>query len=243
MDKRKLSRLEKLVFYILAHRPDEFALAPNEEGFLELKELAQAIREEPGWGHIREQTLKNLFLFDRPERFEFREGLVRALPGLRDNHPLPTPATPPLLLYAVIRQRAWFHVSQKGLSPSKGRFIRLYASQELAERARGRLGPRAIRLEVLAQEAQAQGTAFWRVGELVYLCEWLEPQFLKGPSLDRENLGFPKKRQDKKAREKKATKEPAPHQMPGSTTLKDPARKGRRKDPAWKRHRRRFRRS
>ncbi|HFB83619.1 MAG TPA: hypothetical protein ENJ72_02395 [Thermodesulfatator sp.] len=244
MDKREIKRLEKLVFYALAHRPDEFALFPDEEGFYSIKELAQAIAEEPGWGHVRQKTLRDLFVFWCPERFEFLEERVRA----RAEKDLPEPSLvdPPPVLYAVIRERAWPHVSKRGLSPAKGRFVRLYASRDLAERAKRRLGPRAIILEVQAREAAASGPPFWVLKELVYLCEWIDPQFLKGPPLTPEMLEAQRKRRQKKEKkeEKASLGPPAAHLLPGSTTLRPPVekRKGKKKDPSWKQERRRRRR-
>ncbi len=64
----KVDSLSRFLSYVLGHRPDEFALVPDPEGFVSYKDLLQAINEEPGLGYVRQGHIHEvLFGKDRPK--------------------------------------------------------------------------------------------------------------------------------------------------------------------------------
>jgi len=49
-----------MLVYMLGHRPDEFGLVPDSEGFIPYKELLQAIHEEEGWRYVRRSHINEV---------------------------------------------------------------------------------------------------------------------------------------------------------------------------------------
>ena len=61
MHRKEVQRLGKLLFYVLGVRPDEFGLVPDPSGFLTLKEILQALREDPEWSFVGRGHLTEVF--------------------------------------------------------------------------------------------------------------------------------------------------------------------------------------
>lgn len=182
--RHRVEALGKFMAYILAHRPDEYGLLPDAEGFVDLKDLRQAINEEEGWGFVRESHLQEVVLTDAKKRFEIRDGRIRAT--FADRPILPgEPVEPPKVLYCGIRRRAYPVVLKRGLLPSPGGFVVLTDSRELAERMGRRRDPKPLILEVQAGRAWREGIQFFRPYPLFYLTGHVPPSFLWGPPLEK----------------------------------------------------------
>lgn len=226
--RHRLASLGKLMAYILRHRPDEFGLVPDEEGFVGLKELQQAINEEEGWGFVRRSHLMEVVLTDDRGRFEVREDRIRATYGHSFEWPIPyEPVTPPEVLYHGTRRRSYGAILKRGLLPMGRQYVHLTPSRELAERMGRRRDPRPLVLEVQAQRAWKEGVRFFQPTPLIFLAEGVPPEFLSGPPLEKLL---------------KEDRKPAPRAPePGSVTL-DLGQERMRRGKAWKREARRFRR-
>lgn len=236
----KVEKLGRFMLYILGHNPDEFGLVPDRDGFVSFKELLWAIHEEPGWGYVRQANLNEVLLGkDRP-LFEVIDNRIRAL----DRHwaldtDVPVESLPKLLFISV-RQRAHAHVLEKGLRPGRGTHLVLAPDEETALRI-GRRGDRSpVLLEIRAQQAQIEGTAFFTFGRL-YLAEEMPARFIHGPPLPKEPI-----KPTGKEKERQPTE--AIDFQPGTFVLepgRDPApqRRGKgKKEKGWKEEARRMRR-
>ena len=236
MTDRERKRLEKIIYYVLGHRPDEFGLFLR-DGFVKLKDLLKVLNETEGFKDVRLKTLRDFFLIFKPERFEFleEESLVRvrkefASPEIYETRFVETP--PPFLLTPV-KPRAWIRVSEEGLA---GERIILSAEEELAARLARRRG--ALVITVDTRQAMAEGAMFERYLEKLYISTWIPPRALKGPEVDEEFRA----RYSKKPKEKEAPTLPEIIVPPEEPIAYRKITKGRKKDPAWKKARRRARR-
>ncbi len=173
-------RLAKLLRYILAYRPDEFGLIPDEEGFVKIKDLHLAVTETDGFRGVRRREIETLLEVFAREDFEYRrdQGLVRAREFFYAS-PIYT-EDPPRLLYLPVRPRAWIHVSEKGWGQPQPALMS--PEVELAERLARRKG--ALLVEVDTVKAQASGAVFLRFIEKLYLASWLPAEALRGPRVD-----------------------------------------------------------
>ncbi len=237
MTDRERKRLEKLIFYVLGRRPDEFGLIPNEKGFFRLKDLHRALIEEEGTKNLRLKQLIDFFLIFRPEKFEFleKEGLVRVRPDLAEEAVFEPRLVevPPVILFAPVRLRAWIKASEIGLS---GRdHVLLTSEEDLARRLAKRKGALVITVE--ARRALEMGVIFECYIEKLYLAPWLPAEVLKGPKVDEEfKKRYQKRPKEEKLEETKILIPPAPE-----TSFRKLTR-GKKKEPSWKRVRREKRR-
>jgi len=247
--------------YCLAKHPDEFGLVPDHAGFVALKHLARALAEEPGWGFLRETHLREVahegpfeiagpFEIEGPSEIAGPLETVGAGGGeaVRSTDPqrlegffTPCPE-PPEILYFAARRKAYATILEHGLSAPPGSRVVLSASREQALKVGRRRDAEPVMLQVRAAGAAASGVEFTRAGELHYVAEAVPARFLSGPPV--EKVPLPRRKPQA------AAPEPAAVEMPGSffPRLTPPpgevaARpdKRERRNPAWKRDRRRER--
>lgn len=237
MDKHGRRSLAKLLAYSLARRPDEFGLVPGEEGFVPLKQLARALGEEPGWGFLREDHLREA-AYDGP--FEVAEGRIRSREPQRLAGFFQEAPEPPAILYAAVRRKAYPVILEHGLTAPEGSRVVLAASSETALKLGRRRDMEPVMVEVRAAEAAEAGVSFQRAGELLYVAEAVPREFINGPPL--EKVPLPRRKPQA------APEPPPPVELPGSFLLRPdhlpgapPGKareKGKRAEPEWKRERR-----
>ena len=228
------------MLYILGHRPDEFGLVPDREGFLTLKELLWAIHEEPGWGYVREGNLREVLLGKDRALFETKEERIRAAER-RWCHSLDEPALDaPKILFVGVRRKAHPHAMEKGLSSPA--FLALSPDRDMALKMAKRRDQKPVILEVMTATAREQGVAFYPFGDL-YLADHIPAPCIAGPPVTeemREAFELAKTKKEKTAS--------GPDFTPGSFVLdlsRDPnlPRRARgRKRKGWKEEARKMRR-
>ena len=245
--KQRRQALSRFLAYVLGRRPDEFGLAPDEEGFIPVKDLLAALQEEEGWTFVRQSHLEDLILDPDRVAFEVSEKNIRVAPADTELEIGPHPeVTPPRFLYYGARRKAYPVILQNGITPGGRPQVVLSATEDLARRIARRRDPEPVLLTVLAEEAHQRGQVFRRPQELIFLTDQIPPDLFTGPPLPKEKPVSEKK--------KKADPPPAP-KYPGSYFVdperdlepigrghKDWDRKQRGDVPDWKRATRKERR-
>ncbi len=244
--KQQRQALARFLAYVLGHRPDEFGLFPDEEGYIPIKDLLAALSEEEGWRHVRRSHIDDLLREPAGPGFEISEKAIRVAPA--DSNltlgPFET-AVPPKLLYHAARRKGYPVILEHGLKPGARPFIPFSTEPDLAMRIGKRRDPEPVLITVQAARAVEKGMVFYRPQEQLFLAESLAPDFFTGPPLPKE----------KPATEKKKKAPPPTEQpTPGSFFLEpdrfppsgpDPG-KGKKKKkgdgPEWKRATRKERR-
>jgi putative RNA 2'-phosphotransferase len=228
---RQLENLARMLGYLLCHRPDEFGLVLDADGFLPVKQLLRALTQEPGWGFVRRHHLEQLVGLLKPPALELAGERIRCL--------TPGPAqlrgaagqTLPALLYAAIPPKAQARVWEMGLNPPPEGELVLAAAPEMARRIGRRRTPEPVLVTVQAQAAARAGIAFLAYGEGLFLAPALPREFLQLPPLPPQR--------EKPRLERPATPGPTPGtfvvDLPQMLRPPEPARgKGKKKEPAWK---------
>lgn len=224
--RHRLTALSKLLSYILRHRPDEFGLVLDEEGFVSLKELQQAINEEEGWGYVRRDHILEVVYNSDRDRFEIQGDKIRATYGHSFPQRVPyEPVAPPKILYHGTRRRSYPSILELGLLPMGRQYVHLTPSRELAERIGRRRDPHPLILEVHAQKASEAGVTFYQPTPLIYLTERVPPEYVMGPPLEKV---LKEERMKRLKREERRPLAPPPEPVTGK---------------AWKKEARRFRKT
>ena len=199
---QKTKGLSKLMTYILRHRPDEFGLVLDQDGFVPIKELIQAIHEEEGWSYVRMVDIMYVVNASDRERFQIDEKRIRACYG----HSLPTkiqyePSIPPKILYHGTRRKAYPNILNHGLRPMGRQYVHLTTSEDLALRIGRRRDPNPVLLTIDAQKAHKEGILFYSANELIYLVETLPVQYFTGPPLPDDKKAVETKKKKKQEEE------------------------------------------
>lgn len=240
LNKKEIQRLAKFLAYVLGVRPDEFGLVPNPDGFVPIKELLQALKEEEEWRFVGRGHLNELLHAGFREELEIQGESVRWRTPRGDFTPRPAGESPQRL-YCAVRPRAHPVVLEKGLKPFKGPWVVLARTQELALRIGRRKDPSPVLIQVKAKEAARRNIQFFATQGELFLVEELPADLLEGPPVTQK--------QKERLALKPSIPKPIQPSTPGSfyldfTEQAGPAKQASRrrdKDPAWKRDRRRAR--
>jgi putative RNA 2'-phosphotransferase len=232
--RHRLTALSKLLTYILAHRPDEFGLAPDPEGFIPVKDLQQAVAEEEGWSYVRISHIAEVAYGSDRSKFELADDRIRG------TQPVVTyeAALPPQTLYYGSRRRAYPHILQRGLDPGGKQFIPLAIDSALALRIGRRRDSNPILVEIHAQQANDEGVVFYQTHPQLYLATHVPSIYISGPPIA-EIIANKRQRQRENNQEPPITQE-----LPGSILLNlrmEPMRREK-KGKTWKDSARRDRR-
>lgn len=235
----KVTDLSRFLTYLLAHRPDEFGLVPDAEGFIAIKDLLRAIHEEPGWGYVREGHLREVLMGKDRALFVREEGRLRSVEK-RWHLDLQAPSeNTPKILFIAVRRKAHAHVMEKGLFSDRP--LVLSPDRDMALRLGERRDQKPVILEVMTGPAQQQGVFFHAFGDL-YLSREIPPEFISGPPVPEEVPEL------QPAKKEKPT--PRPSILSGGTFVleahRDPdlsRRRDGRKPRGWKEDSRKLRRS
>ena len=214
----KVKNLSQLLVYMLGHRPDEFGLVPDSDGYVTYKELLQAIHEEPGWHYVRQSHINEVMLGEDRALFQPGERRIKA-PERHWQFDTKKPSQPlPKLLFTAVRRKAHPVVMDKGLKPAQGRYLVLSPDQDMAERIGRRHDQKPVLLEIMCGAAQNKGVLFYPFGKL-FLSTEIPAKYIAGPPVPKETA---ESRRDKEARKDKVI----PRQSvstPGTFSL-DPSR-------------------
>ncbi len=196
-----------MLVYVLGVSPAEFALVPDQEGWVEVKELLKALHEDPSWRHLRQGMVADAAQRLAPQELELAGKKVRCK-SRRPPEPQPGPP-PPAHLYLGLRRRAWPVAQRRGLAAGPKGPLLLAADKETALRLGRRRDSQPVLVTVQARQAQDRGVEFWAWGEGLYLCHWLPAACLMGPALPER----PAPREKKK--EVPPPPQPRPRSRPG----------------------------
>jgi len=113
------------------------------------------------------------------QRFEVREGRIRALYG----HSTPEKmerkeSAPPLLLYHGTTPQAIHTIRRSGLKPMKRQYVHLSVDVETARQVALRRTNRPIVLKIVALDAYQHGINFYLGNDMIWLSDPIPPQFI-----------------------------------------------------------------
>jgi len=231
-----------MLVYILGHRPDEFGLVPDHEGFIPFKELLQAIHEEEGWRYVRRSHINEVLLGRDRSLFESEGERIRSVER-RWEPDLHTPAQfLPKILFTAVRRRAHPVVMERGLRAVEDKYLVLTPVREMALRFGRRRDQAPVLLEILSEAAKEKRVLFFSFGDL-FLSPEIPAEFISGPPLPKDLL----ERRKEKGKEKEKPVKGLPTPSPGTFTLDpsrdpDPYRKAKgKKRKGWKENARKMR--
>jgi putative RNA 2'-phosphotransferase len=186
-----------MLVYILGHRPFEFGIVPDVEGFVPFKDLLQVFREEPGWGFVREGSINEVLIGEDRSLFEADGKRIRAIDRRWEFDKEEKPQLPSKILFLGIRRKAHSVIMDKGLRQIDGSVYILSPDRNMAERIGNRRDPQPVLLEIMAEAAQKDGISFQGFGDLVLTCE-MPVRFITGPPVPKSVIKATEEKETKK---------------------------------------------
>lgn len=144
-----LTNLSKKMSFALRHRPEQFNLALDAEGWAELETFANKLETTV-------EKVQQVVAQDSKRRFTLQNGKIRAAQGHTTlvNIQFATP-TPPAVLWHGTTEEAFTEIQKTGLLPMQRQHVHLSATKEQAEivgsRRKGKLVLLKVDTALLAQ--------------------------------------------------------------------------------------------
>lgn len=173
-------RLSKEISFALRHRPWEYELEMDEEGYVSINQLLNAINENAKYNKVIDlDDLKKVIEISDKERLEINGDSIRALYG----HTIPMhikkiEATPPAVLYHGTSHKAIDMILNDGIKPMSRQYVHLSIDTDTAIIVGKRRDDNPILLIVDTQAAIKDGHKFYIGNDKVWLADYIPPKYI-----------------------------------------------------------------
>ncbi|MBN1259064.1 MAG: RNA 2'-phosphotransferase [Anaerolineae bacterium] len=174
-------KLSKFLSLLLRHRPARFPIQLDAEGYASLAEIIHILHGLPNFRWASRADVEAVVEAPGRRRFEIAGGQIRALYGHTAFRPDYTPVTPPALLYHGTAPEHLDAIRREGLRPMERRYVHLAATPATAHSIAIRHTTTPVILTIDAEQAHANGIAFYHPTDEIYLCAQLPPDYLEIP--------------------------------------------------------------
>ena len=176
----KLEELSKEISYALRHAPWEYELEMNEEGWVPVEQLLDALHRTDQWSNICEADLHEMIEKSEKKRHELVGGKIRAFYG----HSMPMKILkkdkmPPNVLYHGTARRFVESISKNGLLPQSRQYVHLSQDIETAENVGKRHDDKPCILIIDAKTAWNDGIKFYFGNEKVWLADTIPSRYIR----------------------------------------------------------------
>ncbi len=177
---QRSQRLSRLVAHALRHKPDLYGLELDGDGWTELQTLAHALAgSRPEWRDLSAAEIRAMVAAATKQRYEISGERIRARYGHSFHEKIGgTPGVPPALLYHGTTPEALPKIRAEGLKPMRRHYVHLSPDPETATLVAERRSATPVIVEVRAGEAHAEGLAFYRGNDQVWLSDPIPTRYL-----------------------------------------------------------------
>ena len=172
--------LSKEISYALRHAPWEYELEMDEDGWVMVEQLLDALHKVEKWKNIKEEYLIKMIEKSEKKRHEIKNGKIRAFYG----HSIPMKISkeekiPPDILYHGTARRFLESITQNGLLSQGRQYVHLSQDIETARNVGKRHDAKPCILIVDAKAAWNEGIRFYIGNEKIWLADIIPAQYLK----------------------------------------------------------------
>lgn len=176
----KLEELSKEISYALRHAPWEYELEMDEEGWVPVEQLLDALHREEKWKNIGEADLRRMIDESEKKRHEIKDKKIRAFYG----HSIPMKILkeekmPPDILYHGTARRFMKSIMENGLLPQSRQYVHLSKDLETAENVGKRHDNKPCILIIDAKRAWSEGVKFYLGNEKVWLADTIPSKYIE----------------------------------------------------------------
>ena len=173
--------LSKTVSHALRHEPWLYELEPDDDGWVPVAQLLEALRlQKEDWHELGVSDLEKMIDASSKRRHEIRNGRIRAVYG----HSIPRkmkriPSCPPTLLFHGTSPESVPTIKVNGLMPMKRQNVHLSTDVATAIEVGKRKAKEPVLLRVRSREAYETGVPFYEGNEKVWLADAVPSQFIE----------------------------------------------------------------
>jgi len=170
-------RLSKFLSYILRHNPKEYNLTLDKNGYADLKNVINVLKER--FRFFKEDDLYDLLKEDKKGRFEIKDNKIRATYGHSvEVVPVAENVSPPDELYHGSSREGAEKILKEGLHPMGRQFVHLSVNEDDAYSVGLRHDKDPLILTIEAAKAYENGVKFYKEKN-IYLSEYIPKEYIK----------------------------------------------------------------
>jgi putative RNA 2'-phosphotransferase len=187
MDEKQRTALSKFMALLLRHRPGDYGLALDPEGFVPLESLLAAVNGRRGWAWVRAEHVEEVIATQTKRRYEIVDGDIRAIYGHSVEAAVVYPqVVPPEALLHGTARRFVEAIRREGLLPMNRQYVHLTDDLALARLTGLRRDPQPAILRVDAARAHAGGVAFFQADNGVFLAKSVPAEYISDRETGRQ---------------------------------------------------------
>ena len=176
----KLEELSKEITYALRHAPWEYELEMDEEGWVPVEQLLDALHRIEKWSNMCVADVNEMIEKSEKKRHELAGGKIRAFYG----HSIPMKIlkeekVPPNVLYHGTARRFLESINENGLLPQSRQYVHLSQDIETAENVGMRHDDKPCVLIIKAQMAWKDGIKVYFDNEKVWLADTIPSRYIR----------------------------------------------------------------
>ena len=177
---KRFEELSKEISYALRHAPWEYELEMNEEGWVPIEQLLDALQRSEKWSNVCETDLHEMIEKSEKKRHEIADGKIRAFYG----HSIPMKILkeekmPPNVLYHGTAKLFLESIVRNGLLPQSRQYVHLSQDIETAENVGKRHDDKPCILIIDAKTAWSDGIKFYLGNEKVWLADAIPSRYIR----------------------------------------------------------------
>lgn len=174
------TRLSKEISYALRHAPWEYELEMDEEGWVPVLQLLDALHRKNDWKRLTQEDIQQMINASDKKRHEIVGDRIRAFYG----HSIPMKISkieskPPEILYHGTARRFVKSIMDNGLSPQGRQYVHLSQDIETAQNVGKRHDDKPCILIIDALRAWNDGISFYYGNEKVWLADAISSIYIK----------------------------------------------------------------
>jgi putative RNA 2'-phosphotransferase len=179
--KQNLRQLSKIISLILRHKPDEYDLKLDNEGWVSVYDLLHVLQKlKPDWNNLEIEDLEEVIVSGDKCRHEIKNDKIRALYGHSTPQKLLKEETePPMFLYHGTASKLSNQIKKEGLLPMRRQYVHLSAAVKTACEVGRRKSSNTIILKIKAKEAFKDGHKFYHGNESIWLADYVLPKYIE----------------------------------------------------------------
>ena len=173
------TELSKEISYALRHAPWEYELEMDEEGWVPVEQLLDALHKDKKWKNVSENDLAVMIQKSEKKRHEILNGKIKAHYGHSiQMRIIKEEKMPPGVLYHGTARKFLDSIKVEGLLPKGRQYVHLSQDIETANSVGMRRDRKPCILRIDAKRASKDGIKFYYGNEKVWLADEIPSKYI-----------------------------------------------------------------
>lgn len=171
--------LSKEISYALRHAPEEYGLTLDEQGWVLVKDLIDALKKREKYSDLTLQDIADMIQASEKKRHQLVDDRIRALYGHSTEEKIRKDAVqPPDVLYHGTAHKFLQKILEQGLIPKDRQYVHLSQDQEMAITVGKRRDTDPVVLRIDAVTAWKDGIKFYHGNETIWLADEIPAKYI-----------------------------------------------------------------